>query len=170
MAQDWEIKSRSDHCHLTGKAFEDEEVFYTLLYQEKASFTRMDVCMEAFEKAQQEKPPFSFWKTRFKAPPPPTPETLPRENAESLLRRFIEEETPERARACYILALMLERKRLFRHVDSRTGSDDQKLLIYEHAKTGESFIIPDPQLKLDQIEAVQEEMTALLDQSSFKPA
>ena len=36
------------------------------------------------------------------------------------------------------------------------------MLIYEHAKTGEVFVIPDPQLRLDQIEAVQNEVAAQL--------
>ena len=34
--------------------------------------------------------------------------------------------------------------------------------IYEHTKTGEVFVIPDPQLRLDQIEQVQQEVAALL--------
>ena len=39
---------------------------------------------------------------------------------------------------------------------------EEKILIYEHVKTGEAFIIPDPRLKLDQLDAVQKEIYALL--------
>lgn len=170
MANDWEIKSRSNVCQISGREFADGEAFFTLLYYEKGSFQRMDVSEECFQKASSENPPFSFWRTRYKAPPPPEPEALPRESAESMLRRFVEEEKPEQARASYILALMLERKKIFRQVDSRVTADDQKLLIYEHVKTGESFIVPDPELKLDQIEAVQEEVAGLLNQTPLPSA
>jgi hypothetical protein len=48
-----------------------------------------------------------------------------------------------------------------KQVDVREG-DDERLLIYEHAKTGEVFIIEDPRLKLDQLDSVQKEVYALL--------
>jgi hypothetical protein len=35
-------------------------------------------------------------------------------------------------------------------------------LIYEHGKSGDVFIVPDPQLRLDEIEKVQEDVAVLL--------
>jgi hypothetical protein len=35
-------------------------------------------------------------------------------------------------------------------------------LIYEHGATGDVFIVPDPQLRLDQLESVQNEVANLL--------
>ena len=37
-----------------------------------------------------------------------------------------------------------------------------RFLIYEHVKTGEAFIIPDPRLRLDQLDSVQQEIYSLL--------
>jgi hypothetical protein len=34
--------------------------------------------------------------------------------------------------------------------------------IYEHVKTGEVFVIPDPQLRLEQIADVQQQIAGLL--------
>jgi hypothetical protein len=48
-----------------------------------------------------------------------------------------------------------------KQVDVRETADD-KILVYEHVKTGEAFIIQDPRLRLDQLDAVQEEIYALL--------
>jgi hypothetical protein len=56
---------------------------------------------------------------------------------------------------------MLERKRLLKQVEAREDIHG-RTLIYEHVKTGEVFVIPDPGLRLDQIEAVQTEVAALL--------
>jgi hypothetical protein len=57
---------------------------------------------------------------------------------------------------------MLERKRLLKQIDSRRGDDGQTTLIYEHVKTGEVFVIPDPELHLDQIASVQDEVASML--------
>jgi len=60
-----------------------------------------------------------------------------------------------------VLALMLERKKQLRQVDAKE-TEDGPLLIYEHAKSGEVFFIPDPELRLDELEPVQEEVSLLL--------
>ncbi len=36
------------------------------------------------------------------------------------------------------------------------------MLVYEHAKTGDVFIVPDVRLRLDEIEQVQNEVSQLL--------
>jgi hypothetical protein len=57
--------------------------------------------------------------------------------------------------------ILLERKRTLRQVDIRETPED-KILVYEHAKTGEAFIIQDPRLRLDQLDSVQQEIYSLL--------
>ena len=39
-----------------------------------------------------------------------------------------------------VLAILLERKRILKQVDIRESAEE-KILIYEHVKTGEAFII-----------------------------
>lgn len=166
---EWEIKSRSHVCSVTGLQFEEGEVFYTLLFREKDGWRREDMCLDAWqERSPDDVQPFSFWKSTYEPPPPPQPEALPRENAEGMLRRFIDEDNPQHARALYILALMLERKKTLRHIETR-DADTGPIMIYEHTKTGEIFLIPDPQLRLDQVEEVQMEVSALLDARSPHP-
>ena len=46
--------------------------------------------------------------------------------------------------------------------DGTGPSNERPVLIYEHAKTGDVFIVPDVQLRLDEIERVQTEVAALL--------
>ena len=54
---------------------------------------------------------------------------------------------------------MLERKRLLKPTDVQTNpSTSQRILFYEHVKTGETFIVTDPGLKLDQLDDVQREV------------
>ena len=68
----------------------------------------------------------------------------------------------EHANARYILALMLERKRILKEREVKRADDGQLSRIYEHAKTGEIFVIPDPELRLDQVAEIQQQVASLL--------
>jgi hypothetical protein len=160
---DWTIQSRSGRCAATGRDFAEGEVFHTLLFRERAGFRREDLCEEAWKRRQGEADaprPYSFWRGKFE-PPVSVPEALAKETAEDLLRRYMTENDEGHANARYILALMLERKRLLKQVEAKEDMHG-RTLVYEHVKTGEVFIVPDPGLRLDQIEAVQGEVAALL--------
>ena len=162
MLQDWTIQSRTHQCAATGKSFVEDELFFTLLYDEKSGYRREDVCEEAFNNRAPDAPqPFSFWRTKY-TPPPVVTETLGKQTAEDLLRRYMAEESPQHAAARFLLAVMLERKRLLKEVEVKRGDDGRVVRIYERAVTGEVFVIPDPGLRLDEIEQVQGEVAELL--------
>ena len=57
---------------------------------------------------------------------------------------------------------MLERKQLLKEIEVKRIDDGSLTRIYEHAKTGEVFIIPDPQLRMDQVADVQQQVAGLL--------
>lgn len=159
MNQEWTIQGRGHTCAATGRDFLEGEIFYALLFDEKTGYRREDLCEEAFKNRPPESPaPFSFWRMKYEPPAPVSPETLGKQTAEDLLRHYMEEKTPEHTNARYLLAVMLERKRILKEVESRMGEDGGLVRIYERAKTGEIFIIPDPQLRLDQLAEVQQEV------------
>jgi hypothetical protein len=164
LANEWPIKHRADVCAMTQRAFAPGENFYTLLFREADGFRREDLSEEGWVKRNENIQPFSFWRSRYEPPPAPT-EPMAKENAEDLLRRLLAERNPERANAIYVLAVMLERKRVLKQVKSESA-DGNRVLIYEHGKTGDVFIVPDPQLRLDEIEKVQADVAHLLQNSS----
>jgi hypothetical protein len=71
---------------------------------------------------------------------------------------MLEANRPETKNARFILAAMLERKKTLRPMPST----EPGMLIYEHAQSGEVFLIEDPQLTLEQLPAVQREVSELL--------
>ena len=158
MQADWEIKSRAHQCSRTGREFAEGEFFYTILVREGEGFRREDMCEEAWSNRNDNIEPFSFWRSKYEPPAPPPPEALPRDDAEGLLRRLIAENDPAHLNVRYILALMLERKRVIRPLES----SDEDMLVYEHLATGETFVIANPRLSLDRIPEVQREVSALL--------
>jgi len=156
----WAIKHRADTCAVTHRPFAAGENFYTLLFCDGDGYRREDLSEAAWRERNANIQPFSFWKTRYEPLPPPVPEPLPKENAEQLFRRLIASENPP-ANACYVLAAMLERKRVVKHVRTENAAN-KRILIYEHGVTGDVFIVPDPQLRLDELESVQDEVAQLL--------
>jgi len=158
MNQDWEIRKRSDVCTRTQRPFREGEFFYTAIFREGEGFRREDVAEEAWAAQDGTEAPFSFWRAKFEMPPPPPPEPLAKQDAESMLRKLIEENSDATKNARYILALMLERKRILKPMEST----DPDVLVYERAETGETFLIPNPRLTLAQVPEVQREVSALL--------
>lgn len=159
LPNDWAIKERADACAATQRAFEPGEYFYTLLFRDAEGFRREDLSEDAWKNRNENIQPFSFWRTKYE-PLPVESEPLAKENAEQLFRRLIASENPP-ANACYVLAAMLERKKVIKQVKTETAKKG-RLLIYEHGATGDVFIVPDPGLKLDELESVQNEVAQLL--------
>jgi hypothetical protein len=103
-----------------------------------------------------------MWKGIYRLPPIEPDRTIKRETAETLLRQLIAENNPARRQVIYILCVMLERQRLLVEREVRSEPNGERLVVYEHRKTGESFVIADPQLKLTDLDQVQQEVLALL--------
>ena len=123
-----------------------------------------DVCWQGqFSQGATDRKGFiSYWQGTYEAPPPAPPEAIQKENAESLLRKIIELQDEKYAPAAYILAVMLERKRLLK-VKEQIIRDGARVFIYEQPKTGDVFTVRDPNLQLDQLEDVQRQVADLLE-------
>jgi len=158
---EWDIQSRADACTGCQRPFADKEAYHTLLSLGGAGYARRDLCGACFAGVTRDGV-ISYWQGEYKTPPPPPPEPIQKETAETLLRKLVDSTDPSHAAARYILAVMLERKRILKHRDTVHEASGGELLVYEHARTGESFTIPDPELRLDQLAHVQEEVAALL--------
>ena len=172
MITEWNIQSRAHGCEACGKPFVDQEVYHTLLFDERANFRRSDVCQACWQKqfsegARERKGFISYWQGVFEAPRPRT-EAIQRENAESLLRKLIELNDPKYVPAAYILAVMLERKRLLK-IKEELQRDGHRVFIYEQSGTGDVFTIVDPGLHLNQLEQVQHDVAALLEHGLNPP-
>jgi hypothetical protein len=164
---DWNIQSRSQSCQATNRPFEDKEPYHTLLVRTKEGYERLDVCEDAWreqfsEGAAERKGFVSHWRGVFRVPPPKEPDPIERESAESLLRKIVEANDPQYAEASYILAVMLERKRILK-VQSEFEEEGRRVFVYEHAKTGDVFTIADPELNLADMEKVQQEVALLME-------
>jgi hypothetical protein len=170
---EWNIQSRARACQACEKPFEDKEPCHTLLFDGKQELSRIDVCDGCWtsqyqEGAKDRKGFISSWHGTFHAPPAAPPDPIQKENAESLLRALIELNDPKHGAACFILAVMLERKRLLK-VKEQLQRDGQRVFIYEHPRSGDMFTITDPNLQLDQLDQVQRDVARLLEHGLNAP-
>lgn len=171
---EWNIQPRAHACQACRKSFVDKQPYHTLLFDHKRDYERLDICERCWESqysqgATDRKGYVSFWQGTYTVPPAAAPDPIRKETAETLLRKLIEQNEPNHAAARYILAVMLERKRLFK-VKAQLAQEDQRVFVYEHAKTGELFQVPDPKLQLDQLEDVQRDVARLLEHGPNPPA
>jgi hypothetical protein len=161
LTQEWNIQPRAVVCAQTGEPFSKGERVYSALYWREGKYQRVDVKQAAWESRNDNIEPLSAWQADFIPAPPAPVEALKKDDAESLLRRLMTENEAGTRNARYILALMLERKKVLRQIE-RQRQDGRSTLVYEHVPTGEVWLIDDPGLKLGELAAVQEEVAQLL--------
>ena len=184
---DWNLRSRSHSCHKCSADFIDGErcnsavavfendVVQTLLAEKIAAYAedpkkpkppeyvRLDFCPHCWQELRNTLW-ISSWNSTYSAPEPPAPEPLPRETAESLLRRLMEQEdSVENTSVIFILAVMLERKKILMERKVRHAPDGTMIRVYEHKKTGEIMLVTDPDLGIDELPGVQRRVQALLE-------
>jgi predicted ATP-grasp superfamily ATP-dependent carboligase len=77
----------------------------------------------------------------------------------------VEEDADHTENTRYILAVMLERRKILVETDTQrtpTGI----LRIYENRKSGEIYIVKDPNISLSQVDALQQEVVEFLESQS----
>lgn len=160
--QEWDIKPCGENCSGCGKPFADRQNYVSSLVHGEGGYERRDYCADCSSgERQAELKSLSSWKGVYRMPPPPV-EVLKKETAETMLRKLMETSDRSMKNAIYVLAAMLERKRILVEREIRKEADGSSTIVYEHRKTDEMFLIPDPGLRLDQLEDVQREVSELL--------
>ena len=169
---EWNIQSRAHACEACAQPFADRQQYRTILFEERKELRRSDVCEACAQKAGDPRSRAGFisqWQGVYEAPPEHPVEAIQKETAETVLRKLIEQNDPRHAPAAYILAVMLERKRILK-VKEQFQRDGQRIFIYEQPKTGDIFTIADPDLHLHQLEQVQHDVAQLLEHGLNPPA
>ncbi|MES2981354.1 MAG: hypothetical protein V4727_03490 [Verrucomicrobiota bacterium] len=165
LQESWHVRNRSRECSITQTPFTEGQPIVTALFPdpESSGYVRKDFSETAWaERSPEEEAPFSSWRTKFQ--PTPANDNQPvvtKQSAEELLKELVEDDLEYTENTRYILAVMLERQKILRETDTQPTASGI-LRIYEHRKTGEVFIVKDPNIPLDQVEKIQLEVMELL--------
>ena len=128
------------------------------------SYERMDCCLKCWDALERDWEPFSLWDGIYHAPKPAElkQEPVKKDTAESLLRNLIALEDPAMLNVVYVLAVMLERGKQLVERDTKPHESGGILRIYECKKSGDTFVVLDPRLRMDKLAIVQQQVVALL--------
>jgi hypothetical protein len=169
VAREWNIRSRGHACAACGKNFEDKRVCVSLLLEAAGEFARNDYCAACWRglRDQPREGVVSVWEGVYEAPVRNVkPEVVTRETADALFRRLVILEDPETQPVVYVLAVMLERAKRLVERGRRDHESGGILRVYEDKATGDSFVVVDPRLRMDQIAKVQEDVAAQLGETA----
>ena len=134
-----------------------------MLREADGGYERLDCCKGCWAKLERDWEPFSLWDGVYHAPVAvEKEEPVKKETAESLLRKLIALEDPAMLNVVYVLAVMLERGRQLVERDAKPHESGGILRVYEHRKTGDTFVVLDPRLHLDKLAIVQQQVVSLL--------
>jgi len=156
---------------VTGKSFADGETIIAAIFPdpESSGWLRRDYSLEGWEQRDEaEAEKFSQWKTVYKAPVSHERVEVTKESPIDLLRRMVDEDEEHTEKVRFILAVMLERQKVLVEKDTQVVPSGI-LRVYEHRKEGDVFLIRDPNVALDQVEAMQQEVLDLLENHGRKP-
>lgn len=164
MAHEWNIKPRGRGCAVCGAEFPAGAECVSALFDAEGGYERRDYCPSCWDKRTDGGEPFSQWQGVIAArtSAEAKAEPIKHETAEALLRRLVELDNPEDVDVIYILAVMLERKKQLVERDAKVRPEGGILRVYEQKATGDTFLIVDPQLRLEAIGVVQKKVIELL--------
>jgi hypothetical protein len=164
MAQEWNIRPRGHVCGICAQPFVDKKPCVSVLRETENAYERLDCHLNCWQDTPRDWEPFSMWEGEYEAPVANSAkeETVKKETAEGLLRRLITLEDPSMQNVVYVLAVMLERGKQLVERDAKPHESGGILRIYEHKKSGDTFVVLDPRLRLDRLGEVQQQVVALL--------
>ncbi len=172
---DWQIQARSKTCTGCGSRFNEGDTYHCVLAESEDGLGRRDYCTSCWEGGSDDvrtvPGTISTWRTTVPPKLVPPDEPIKRTTAETLLRKYLHSTSPSEKNFCFILGLILERKKLLRQRELlRDEHRGARLVVYEHARTGESYVIEDPGLTLSELEQVHGQVAAILEREKVSAA
>ena len=166
MSQDWNIRARGHVCSVCEKPLVDKTLVISALREVAGGYERFDCHPECWKTMTRDWEPFSMWDGVYLAPvKEEKKEPVKKEDAGELLRQLITLDDPAMKNVIYVLAVMLERAKILVERDAKEvgeGAVREIRRVYEDRKQGDTFVILDPRLRLDNIAEVQQQVVALL--------
>ena len=188
---DWNLRSRAHACMKCAAPFEAgapvrtavlpfeaplvAELFAEKLAEEAAAvaagaapkphpdYVRLDFCEACWKALPPETPWISAWRSVYEPPPADPVDPVKKADHESLLRSLLEGPEPENwLPEIYLLAILLERKRILVERRVTTAPDGTRVHIYEHRRSGDILLVADPAFTADRIPETQARIEKLL--------
>jgi len=147
-------------CVATGRAFQEGEEFYTVLFEDGDSFRRADYSLDAWQGPPEGS--FCHFKSRVPIREKKRKLLVDDELLVNFFLRLSRETAPVRVRFRFVLALILMRKRLLKYQESVAEPDGEEVWTMILPRDQSPHRVVNPKMTDDQIEGVSRELTAIL--------
>lgn len=159
---DYTIRKISEGCVRCEAAFAPGNQLYSLILLEEEEPVRQDLCVSCFE-AREVNPDheFAFWKTR-RAESTQVRRMVDFNVLRELFFRMAERESPEYRKICYLLGLVLIRKRVVK-LQEFTSENGIDYLVVTAKQRELPIRLEAPELRPEEFAELREHLVGLLD-------
>lgn len=155
---DYEVQHSTRHCATTGREFAPGETYYSVLLTEGVEVNRHDYAAEAWQGPPAEA--VGWWKSQI----PSRTEGKKHWAPNDVMLHFWDElaAQPDKQDMRYVLTLLLIRRRVFRFEEEKIDDQGQELLVTYCPRRDTTYEIPAIMPEPARVDAIQEELAALL--------
>ncbi|MFA5865932.1 MAG: hypothetical protein WC975_14765 [Phycisphaerae bacterium] len=152
---------RTGSCCKCQKNFAELEPYYATLGETAQGFQRLEFCQGCWTD-EFGREAFSFWQARV--PKKDEKKKLFVDDAVlvDFFRRLTESGDESKNGFCFVLALILMRKRILKYVSTRQKDGEQEIWIMKLSGEEKEYNIPNPNLDDQQIEQIRTELSTVL--------
>ncbi len=161
---DWRVKTLSKHSHASGRPLEPEQKVVSYLYKnEDGELLRADVLAEEADNFHPSGSIVGWWGHLIKASESEARQAMLKTTEELFLSLYEAEDetgqTEESDILKYLLALMLERKRILKPL-ARQGGADSRTYLLRHTET--EFEVPNMEISPETLLKAREQLKLII--------
>ena len=156
---DFEVARSLGVCTATGRTLGEGETFYAVLFDRPDGFVRQGYSVEAWTGSPEDA--FCFWKSQVPKKGQKKNVIVDNDVLIDFFERLTGEPEPVKVQFRFVLALMLMRKRLLRY-EGTTDVDGDETWTMTLTTNDSAHEVVNPHLQDDEIDAVSEQLTAIL--------
>lgn len=172
MSSDWDstVGRPEDACGSCEKVFETGDLLVSFLGFDEGLLVRRVKCVECFDPEVDES--YAFWRSRKAAPDRDRPRPLDVEFLVEFFKRLVGEgPAPERAAICYIVALLLVRRKLLdQHAVEQDGETEIMVLRFKKDESATDWRVPVPELTPEKMETIRDDLGRIFNLEASRPA
>ncbi len=160
MSLDFEVKRCTRKCAKTERAFDPGETFYSILRPAPASdeVIREDFCAEAWSGPPEDI--IGWWMSQLPDPDARKVEWAPND----VILHYFEKihADPNKAETCFVLTLLMIRRRLMRLEESQTDEQGNEIMVLFCPRTEKEYRVASQNPSPESAENIQTELVELL--------
>ncbi|NLE29213.1 MAG: hypothetical protein GX629_06055 [Phycisphaerae bacterium] len=159
---EWEnYVKRTGACCKCERPFQEQEVYQATLNEVKDGFERRDFCSECWSDQIRDES-FSFWQARVPRKEEKKKVFVDDGVLVDFFKRLSEADEQEKQGFCFVLALILMRKRLLKYLSTETTESGQEVWVMKLTGEAKEYRICNPQLDDEKVAKIQMELSEVL--------